>query len=395
MLDRRGAAGAVRHARSRGGVRDRGPGRDHARRAVVQVGAPADVWRAPGRRVDRRVSRLRCRRSPARSRDGRRATRRGVRSPRRRARRRARSTSSAPRRGAPRRRRTDRGDGRRVRRSRARTSSSRAVAERGPALTVVGRAARRAGVGRPGARWRSIPTPCSSIRVGQTDRRWRPRRRSKTARAMLARRDPVLERMLREHGVPDCTAPAAAPALRRARPHDLLPAARGPGRGGDPRPVRGAVRRRRRRPRRCSRCRSRRCAARACRTPRPRRSATSREKVEEGLVELDRMGRLPDDEGRARARPRARHRRVDRAHVPDVPARPARRVARRRLRRPRRLRPCCTASRRCRRRSSSNPRATRSGPYRSLVAWYCWRAADTVTPVLRRRDAALSRSRRR
>ena len=28
----------------------------------------------------------------------------------------------------------------------------------------------------------------------------------------------------------------------------------------------------------------------------------------------------------------------------------------------------------------SKPRASRFRPYRSLVAWWCWRAADTVIP---------------
>ena len=185
----------------------------------------------------------------------------------------------------------------------------------------------------------------------------------------LARRDPRAEadaaRARRSRAAPP---PAAPTALRRARADDLLPAARGPGRGGDPRPVRGALRRSadaRGGARAAVRDAARR---RACRTRRRRRSATSRRRSRPGLVELDRVARLPDDKVVSELVLVRGHRRVDRAHVPDVPAGSARRVADARLRRAQRLRAACTASTRCRRRSSSSAEGDRFRPYRSLVA---------------------------
>ena len=45
-----------------------------------------------------------------------------------------------------------------------------------------------------------------------------------------------------------------------------------------------------------------------------------------------------------------------------------------------RLRRACTASTCCPTPKQLAPEGDRFQPYRSLVAWYCWRAADTVTP---------------
>ena len=56
---------------------------------------------------------------------------------------------------------------------------------------------------------------------------------------------------------------------------------------------------------------------------------------------------------------------------------PPRRVADRRLRRPRRLRPRLRPGRAARPPRSSRSWASAFRPYRSVAAWYCWRAADS------------------
>ena len=101
------------------------------------------------------------------------------------------------------------------------------------------------------------------------------------------------------------------------------------------------------------------------------------EKVEAGLVELDRVAPAARRRGRARARPRPRHRRVDRAHVPHVPA-AAGSTCGRSL--DFGVRSGFAADVRPRRDADAEAARARGRsvpPYRSLVAWYCWRAVDT------------------
>ena len=116
--------------------------------------------------------------------------------------------------------------------------------------------------------------------------------------------------------------------------------------------------------------------------PRPPRRSTA-------TIRLDAGGRLPDDEVVDDAHPGAGRRAVDRPHVPDLRPAPSRRVADRRLRRARRASAAPgRAGRAARRRASSSVLGDRFRPYRSVVAWYCWRAADTLRRSARsRRDA--------
>ena len=197
------AAGAVRHARPRGGVRDRGPRRDHARRpgrAARRAGR--GVARA-GRRVDRDVPRFRSGRRGRGARRRGRAHAVGCRSRRAHDARPGRSTSSCGP-TAPASTTTARSTRRSSGRSFTGTHVELAVAAGGgSAADRRRRAARRARGRRPrpaGDRSRRAPRLSA---VGQTDAdgdqgrdRGRRARRSRGATGCSAR-------MLREHGVPE------------------------------------------------------------------------------------------------------------------------------------------------------------------------------------------------
>ena len=139
----------------------------------------------------------------------------------------------------------------------------------------------------------------------------RPPKRLVEASERLAELDPVMRTMLERIGPCD---------LRRGRPRreHFAELARAicyqQLAGAAARTIHGrfeaSVRRRRRRPRRCSRCRSIACAAQGCRRARRRRSATSPRRSSTARSSSTASRRLPDDEimreldARARDRPR-------------------------------------------------------------------------------------------
>ena len=208
-------------------------------------------------------------------------------------------------------------------------------------------------------------------------RAWRAGRWSRE-RAALARQAPAVRaRTSTPHGPADLRrARPAAHALRRAGARDLLPAAGGRGGAHDPRSLRSRARRRRRRPRRCSRSRSETMRAAGLSGNKTASIRDLAEQVLAGDVELDRVARLSDDEivreltlvrgigrwtaemflmfqlGRLDVWP------VDDLGVRkgygilfDLPTPPTAKVL--------------------------EPLGEPFRPYRSLAAWYCWRAADT------------------
>ena len=350
---------------------------------VVQAGPPADVWRAPADAWTAAFLGFGPR-GPGDVRDGRVHTPWGALPRAAGAGRPGRAWSLRPD-GA---RIDHRARGRRHGRRRSAFAGTRAssstVHARDAARDLVGVRRDRdcAGRRRSGSRSRSTPDALLVYpRSGRLTPRWRAEPKVEdAARATSRERDPVLRRMVqRARRTGARTAGGRSAALRRARADDLLPAARGSGRRRDPRAVRRAVRRSADTRGGARACRSRRCAASACRAPRPRRSATSPRRSRRGSSSSTAWRACPTRRSCASSSLVRGHRRVDRAHVPDVPARPARRVARAATSACARASPGCTTS------EPLTPKeleaeGERFRPYRSLVAWYCWRAADTVLP---------------
>ena len=140
--------------------------------------------------------------------------------------------------------------------------------------------------------------------------------------------DPVLARGNRGRRSVPHRAAHRRHALPGARPLDRLSAALRQSGGNDPRPLQCAVSRQRaRRPKLCSRRATNSCARSGCRA---RRSATceiSHRRSSTGELPLDRGRAMADDDLIDASRPGKRHRPLDGADVPHVPARPARRAA--------------------------------------------------------------------
>ena len=201
----------------------------------------------------------------------------------------------------------------------------------------------------------------------------------------LATRDKVLKRRVtKDYGPPELRHGRARPQTHFAELCRMICYQQlgGQRRGDDPRSLRRAVRRRHTdRGRRCSRRRIEQLRGAGLSGAKAASIRDLAEKVDAGLVELDRMHRLPDGEvvreltlvrgiGEWTAHMFLMFQlgRLDVWPVGDLgvragfarPVRPARPADGRR---------------------SSEPEGERFRPYRSLVACWCWRAMDTVVPA--------------